>query len=302
MISPKQFLVYARAPFTYASLLPMLTGAAFAWRSGLDFNWLNFALTLVGMLFVHFAVNLYNDYFDFVNGVDQTNSFRGKFNGGSGALLGPDVTPRMMAQMATACLLIGIACGIWLMVRVDGGFGPVFVLIIAGIILGVFYTAPPLKLAYRGLGEVAIFFGLGVLPIFGTYYVITGDMSWTPVIGSMPVSLGITWVLWVNEFPDSEGDRAAGKRNLVVRLGTSAARYVYAAFVAACVVFILMSPVLLDMSPFLYLGLLGIIPAFIAMRIIFEHHSHPDKLVRAQAFSIQSHMATALLFAVGVLL
>lgn len=96
----------------------------------------------------------------------------------------------------------------------------ILILAIAGFLTGAFYTSPPFKWAYRGLGEILISLTYGPLITFGSCYVQLPNAPLGPTLLSSLISgLLITAVIWINEFPDYYADRKAGKRNLVVRIG-----------------------------------------------------------------------------------
>ena len=92
-----------------------------------------------------------------------------------------------------------------------------FLIGIAGIIVSLAYTAPPLKLVYRGFGEIAVAVGFGPLMVLGAYVVQTETLSWEALVASFPVAILIALVLYINEIPDRKGDSLAGKRTLPVR-------------------------------------------------------------------------------------
>ena len=69
------------------------------------------------------------------------------------------------------------------------------------------------------LGELMVGFNFGPLIVLSAYFVQTGRISLLPVIVSIPIGLLVAAVLYINQFPDFEADRAVKKDNLVVRLG-----------------------------------------------------------------------------------
>lgn len=289
-----KYLTYARAPYLTASALPALVGTAAAWHFARAFDLVNFILCMLGMMLIHLAVNLWNDYYDFKQGADQVNENRTQFGGGSGFLL-EGASPREFRNYALGSFLIALACGIGLMVRVDGGIGPVFWLIVIGTIGGWGYTAPPLKFAYRGLGEIDIFFNLGLVPAMGSYYVQTGLFSWESAVASLPVGLLMTALLWINQTPDAPADRKAGKRTLVVRLGTARARYVYFILTALGYLSLLLPPLVWGFPKLYLLGLLGLAPSFAACSILWKHHDNPPGMLKGQAMTVISHAIAGLL-------
>jgi len=97
----------------------------------------------------------------------------------------------------------------------------------AGLWLGACAAAADSHLSWSGLGELAVAIAYGPLIVCGTYFVQTGDLSAPLLHVSCALGLHIAAFLWINEFPDSRADLAAGKRNLIVRLGTERASFAY---------------------------------------------------------------------------
>ena len=94
---------------------------------------------------------------------------------------------------------------------------------LAGMAFAFFYHAPPFRLSYRGLGEMAVAVSYGPLVTAGTYLVQRGTIPTGIVLLSLPLGVLIAAFLWINEFPDYTADALSGKRTLVVRLGRAGA-------------------------------------------------------------------------------
>ena len=302
VISPKHFLKLARAPFLTASIIPVLLGTALAYRLQGAFEPVDFALVLLGMVFAHLGVNLANDFFDFQQGADQNNRFRNPFSGGSPALVEGMESPLRIKRLFLLSFVTAATCGAALMVRVDGGIGPVFWIALGGFVSGYFYTAPPFKFVYRGFGELFILLGFGVLPVLGTYYVQTGTLALEPVIAGAAVGLLTTNILYINQFPDYWSDREAGKGTLVVRLGTARARFVYPVILAGAALFIALGPALFAFPLFYLAGLPALAPAVVAGSILMRHHGEPPLLLKGQALTIVRQLAARLVLTAAVLL
>jgi len=217
----ERYFFAARPAFFTASLVPVaVAGAYVRWRGGVDLTGL-WVLTALGLVLLHAAANLLNDYFDHLSGADEVNTmFVSPFTGGARFIQRGLLLPEEVLFAGLLCLATGSAVGLylatlrgWLILGL-GAFG------VATLF---FYTAPPLRLGYRGLGELIIGLDFGVLPMLGTEYVLTRHVSLPMVWVSVPVALLIIGVLWVNEFPDAEADGLVGKRHLVVILGRRAA-------------------------------------------------------------------------------
>ena len=231
--------------------MPIVLGILIAASHG-AFDLVSAALTVVGGAFVHLGLNVANDVFDTAQGADDANVTPTQFSGGSRVIQYGLVSFRQMATIATAFYLAAGAIGLVLM----GFYGSPALLVIgiAGFVISLGYTAPPLKFVYRGLGEIAVAIGFGPLMLLGAYVVQTrGTLAWEPVVASIPVALLIALILYVNEIPDRRGDAFAGKRTLPVRFSrdaviggyNAAAIGAYVALVAGVVVGVLPVPTLL---------------------------------------------------------
>ncbi|MCS7142771.1 MAG: prenyltransferase [Aigarchaeota archaeon] len=209
------FIRITRLPFLLASVISVLAGASVAFYQGY-FDALIFALTMIGIASAHIALNMINDYFDTKLGADVMNVAPTPFSGGSRSLIyGLVTTGRLTLLIA---VFSGITLGIGAYLAVLRGVFQISSLVALGFFLIYFYTAPPIKLAYRGLGELAVALGFGPVIVIGSYFVQTQQFALEPVLVSIPVGLLIMLILYVNEIPDSPYDAAAHKRTLVVRL------------------------------------------------------------------------------------
>jgi len=227
------FLVYffaVRGPFLSASVIPVLLGTAMAYRQGHSLNSLFFWLNLAGVVALHFGANAANDYYDYLSGADPARPAK-PFSGGSQLLQRGILRPchyfyLIFGHLALAVLIaffFGRARGLLTLA-----------LGLTGVLLAYYYTAPPVKLSYRGLGEVAVGLTFGPLAILGSFLVQSGKFGFLPFLASLPLGFLIANVLYVNQYADYLEDREAGKRNLVVILGRERALPgVYLLFAAA---------------------------------------------------------------------
>ena len=214
---PFLILRTTRLPFLSATIVPVVLGIVIAASHG-AFDLLAAILTIIGACFVQLAINVSNDVFDTAQGADDANVTPTKFSGGSRVIQYGLVTFRQMATLGAGFFLAGALVGLLLLVL--RGSPALLAIGIIGFVLGIGYTAPPLKLVYRGLGEVAVALGFGPLMLLGAYVVQTeGALSWEPFVASIPVALLVALILYVNEIPDRRGDARAGKRTLPVRFG-----------------------------------------------------------------------------------
>lgn len=193
-----------------ASLCPVVMGAALAWNDGV-LAWLPVFAALAGACLLQVASNFANDLYDGIRGTD------------SGARLGPRravasglVTPAAMRRALGLVLALAAVPAAYLAWHAGWAYA---VIGLAGAACAVGYTAPPLSLAYRGLGDLFVFIFFGPLAVAGTRAACDGD--WTAsafVCGVAPGAIGVA-LLATNNLRDRAGDEASGKRTLVVRFG-----------------------------------------------------------------------------------
>lgn len=202
-----------RAPFLVASAIPVLLGAAVAMAVSHQFSLSLLLESLAGCVALHAGANVVNDYYDWRSGADALHQ-PWHYNGGSQLLQSGQTTPQAVRRLYLTLYSIALLLGCHIAWRVGL---PALLIGLAGLILGHWYTAPPVAFSYRGLGELVTGITFGPLVVSGSYFVQAGRLDWLPVLVSVPVGLLITAVLYINEFPDYLQDKAAGKRTWVVR-------------------------------------------------------------------------------------
>ena len=206
-----------RLPFLSATIVPVVLGIVIAASHGF-FDVLTAVLTVIGACLVQLAINVSNDVFDTAQGADDANVTPTKFSGGSRVIQYGLVSFRGMATLAAGLYAAGALVGLLLLAL--RGSPALLAIGVIGLVVGLGYTAPPLKLVYRGLGEIAVAIGFGPLMLLGAYVVQSGGtLAWEPFVASIPVALLVALILYVNEIPDRRGDAHAGKRTLPVRFG-----------------------------------------------------------------------------------
>jgi 1,4-dihydroxy-2-naphthoate octaprenyltransferase len=287
-----------RAPFLTASGMPVLLGVFAAWGRAGVFHLDRFLLTLGGVLCVHLGANVANDYYDYVTGADTMNPEPTPFSGGSRVIQDGLVSARSSLALAIAFLGAGLAMGLVLNSMIPGN--RVILLGAGGILCGLIYSAVPLKLSYRGLGEIVIFVAFGPLAVAGAYLCQTASLDAFAFLVSIPAGLLVLAILLVNEVLDFEWDRKAGKRTLVVRLGKEGGYRLFLSvyFAAFAVVAALMVGGLL--SPW---GAFAFIPAALAVRGLLPSRALAGQtaLIAASRLTILSQVAATALLAVSYL-
>lgn len=286
----------ARAQFLQASLLPVGVGSALAYRDGLfSWGWFWAAAASVGM--IQIGTNLANDYFDHRSGADERNRHPTPFSGGSRVIQEGLLSPGAIFRGAMIAYALGAVIGLALAARAGWGligFG------LAGVVLSYFYTAPPLKLGYRGFGEVLVGILLGPLAVGGAYYLFAGRVGLQALAASLPIGFLVAEILFINQVPDAESDAASGKRHWVVRAGRGRAARgyfmiaagAYASLLAAVLSGLLPAWTLLGMAPLPLVASAG--------RILIRNNTRQDDLIRAMGMTIVAHLLTGLLMILGL--
>lgn len=293
------WMVITRAPFLTAIIVPILLGAVWAeyHYQVQPFPWSQFLLALIAGISLHVAANTFNDYFDWQSGTDQVNNdYFLPYSGGSRSIELGLISEKALLRVALISLLVSSSLGLILAFR-SGPWILLFGLI--GALSSYFYTAPPLRLAARkGLGELLIGLNFGPFAVAGTVYAITGSVSPADFLIGIPIGLLTTAILWINQFPDEDSDRQAGKINLVVLLGKKRARWGYLLLLSVAFGLPLywLAIGVLPLSTLLILASLPL--AVYAGKIAIREYDQRS-LIRANVATIRLQLAFGFLLVVG---
>jgi len=210
-----KWLIITRAAVLVMTFTSSAIGGLLAIRDGL-FNLWYFSLCTIGLILAHATNNMVNDFTDFIKGVDRDNYFRTQY--------GPHpLEQNLMSRgefftylgvTGLSALLIGL-----FFVYIRGSIA--LYLLLAGAFFVLFYTFP---LKYIGLGEVAVLLVWGPLMVGGTYYIVSGQISYNAIIASLPYAIGTTTVLFGKHIDKYPMDKAKGIRTLPVLIGEAASR------------------------------------------------------------------------------
>lgn len=218
-----RWLISSRAAVLVMTFISATIAGIMAVAAG-KFNFLNYLLLAIGLVFAHATNNLLNDLTDYDRGVDRDNYFRTQY--GPQALESGLMTRRELLIYAAVTGLIALAAGVYLVVT----HGLLALgLLAAGAFFVLFYTWP---LKYIGLGEVAVILVWGPLMIGGGYFVITGQWDWNVALAGLPYALGPTTVIFGKHIDKIREDAAKKIYTLPVIIGEKAARYSVMAMMA----------------------------------------------------------------------
>jgi 1,4-dihydroxy-2-naphthoate polyprenyltransferase len=290
----KIWLRETRANFLILSVLLTAIGVSAAWHHG-SFSISLFILTAIGVVAAHTGVNLFNEYSDWRTGIDE-HTIKTPFSGGSGTLQEGLLKPRKVLISAWASLLFAFIIGLGLVWH-SGWI--ILVFMAFGGLTAVFYSD---YLARWTLGEIASGITLGSMVVAGAYYVQTGTITSGIIWASISPGILTALLLFLNEFPDADADRAGGRKHLVIVLGKRRAAVLYA-FSLLVVYFVIIAGIVTENIPKgLYLGLLTFPLALIAAYRTLRYHSDTPRLIPVQGINVTIVLITDLLMAIGFIL
>ena len=252
--SVKAWLLAARPKTLSGAAVPVMIGASLAYVDVAQyehgaFRWLAAVLCFLFAFIMQVDANFINDFFDFTNGADDSETRLGPRRACAQGWVKLDSMKRAIALTTCLACLVGLPL-VWY-----GGLE----MILIGLLCLVFCFLYTTHMSYMGLGDVLVLVFFGVVPVCISYYIQLHTCTWQVFLASLACGLVIDGLLIVNNFRDRDNDRAVGKNTLVVRIGDKASLALYLGVgVTACLtglVFWLNGHVLAFVLPLLYLVL-----------------------------------------------
>lgn len=261
----------ARPEFLLLPVVLVAVGAAVSVYTGV-FDPFRTTVALGGILALHVAVNVFNDVADYESGIDLETTPTA-FSGGSRVLPEGKLSPAVAHRFGSVMFAVGIAIGGWFLYVV----GPVVLpVLLVGAVTVIAYTRVLTKLT---LGETAAGLGLGAAPIIGVVLVQAGSVSPVGIALSVPAFFLTFNLLLLNEFPDIEADKSAGRTNLIHRFGRRVAGWIYVV-AGLAVAGVLLSTIVSDTVPSgAALGLVGMVFFIRPARWVLSPGGRPPAVV-----------------------
>ncbi len=295
----KQLYQAVNLPIYSASVIPVLVGTSIAHFQQNLFDPFKFFLALFGLLFLQIAVNLANDYFDSKTGVDKNKK-------DSFVLLVKN--PKTILYFSLLLFFLGGVIGLYLDFTSQKHI--ILLLGVIGFVIAFFYSAPPLRLSYLGMGEPVTFLCFGPLAVLCSEYVQSQQISSISFWASIPIGFLVSAILLIHHFPQYEADKKYQKNNPLVRWGKRKAALIFIYLVLAAYLWIFFS---------LILGKIPLASVFsfitfpLAVRIIFftwknyaggvsaTGGKENQNIYKAKPLTIKLHFFTGLVLAIGFL-
>jgi 1,4-dihydroxy-2-naphthoate octaprenyltransferase len=292
-----RYFAATRPAFLSVTFVGCLLGLAVAVHSGVALDPLKATVTLLFALLAHAGANVINDYYDAISGCDDANEERVfPFTGGSRIIQNGVLSQRETGRFGYALLAVVVPAGLWLTAVSAPGL---IAIGLAGLLVGWAYSAPPVKLQSRGLGEFGIT-AAWLLIVVGSDFVQSHTLSFAPVAAGLGFALLVANVLYINQFPDTKADALAGKRTVVVSLGVQRARWGYVLIALLCYGWVA-AMILLGHLPFV--AALSLLPALASLRAaqnLFQYAARPQWLAPGIKLTILAASLHGLLLAAAL--
>jgi 1,4-dihydroxy-2-naphthoate octaprenyltransferase len=292
----KGWISLSRPPFHTVGILPFILGTILAYKINSTISIEIFILGVSGVILIMLSTYHSGEYFDLRGDILSNRIHKNKFAGGSRMLLSGKLPPAIALWTSIITLIIAAAIGCILQFIFKTG-PYTLVLGLLGAFPGFFYSTPPIRLVKRGLGEIFIGFCYGWLPVASAYYIQTGTIH--PIIHWLAIPIGLTIfnVIFLNEYPDYEADKATGKNNLLNRIGKKNGKALYVAFSLLASVAMLASPLLGIPFKVIYFYLpILIISLFIVVMMLRGKYEDRKMLEILCALNIAVNLGTSLAY------
>lgn len=273
-----------------AAFAPVLLGTALAIENS-GIHWGLFFAMLIASLLIQAATNMFNEYYDFIRGLDTEDSV-----GIGGAIVRHGIKPKTILNLAFGLYGISILLGIYICMSTSWWVAVVGLISLAA---GYLYTGGPLPIAYTPFGEIVAGFFMGVLIILISFYIQTGTVTTLSVLVSVPSFLLVGAILLANNIRDLDGDKEFGRKTLAILLGRKGAiRLLAGMFIVsfAWVVGLIIAGIV---SPWLALVALSIPKALSAVKG-FIGKTNPIQMMPAMANTAKTNTIFSLLLSIGI--
>lgn len=290
----KAWFLETRPNFLLLPVVLAFLGTSIAWRDGVLHP--GYALlAFLGLLLCHISVNVLNNYFDYRSGIDLETK-KTPFSGGTDILPGGLLSPGRVLLFGLISFLLAVPIGVYFVITTGWLLLPV---ILIGAICILLYTPFLTRLRWT---EWAPGLGLGTLPILGFYFVQTSSYTFPAIIASVPSGILVHNLLLLNEFPDVEADKKAGRKTLPIAAGKARASIFYSVMTSMVYLWIIGAVVAGLMPPFALIALLTLPIAIRAIQGAVKYREGINELVPAMRDNVLVVLLTQVLLGIGYIL
>lgn len=274
-----------------AAFAPVFLGTMIALPST-NLNFAIFFAMLTASIFIQMATNMFNEYYDFMRGLDTEHSI-----GIGGTIVRNGIKPKTVLNLAFLLYGISVLIGIYICMHSSWLLAVVGVL---SMMVGYFYTGGPLPIAYTPFGELVSGVVMGMLLILIAFYLQTGTVTTEAVLLSIPSMLLVGGIMMANNIRDIEGDTEGGRKTLAILVGRSNAITILLFFFIISYGWIIALVILGYLTPWALLVLLSVKKPVTAITV-FRKNLQPLEVMPAMKNTAVTNTLFGLLLGIGIL-
>ncbi|WP_117169024.1 1,4-dihydroxy-2-naphthoate polyprenyltransferase [Paraliobacillus sediminis] len=193
-----------------ASFVPVFIGSMLALLDG-SLNILLFSAMLLAAMLIQAATNMFNEYYDYVRGLDNENSV-----GIGGTIVRDGISAKTVLTLACSFFLLAMLLGVYICLESNWWVCAVGLFC---MLIGYLYTGGPYPIASTPFGEIVSGFFMGTMLIGFSYFVQTMEISGDMLLISIPLAIFIGLIMLSNNIRDLKGDKANGRKTVAILLG-----------------------------------------------------------------------------------
>lgn len=277
-----------------ASLVPVLLGSVYSYVQLRQLRWGVLLAMLLASFLIQTATNLFNEYYDYVRGLDTKDSV-----GIGGTIVHDGASPKFVLSLALGAYGIALLLGLYICAASSWYLALIGAFL---MLIGYLYTGGPFPIAASPFGEIfaGLAMGAGITCI--TFFTQAGYVNWECFMLSMPLVFLIGLILTSNNIRDREGDTKNGRKTLAILLGHRGAVRFMAAVFALAYLWPLVMIGFFAQSPLLFLALLSLPKAVGAVKGFAPEGQQPKQMMPAMKKTAQTNTFYGLFYALGLLL
>lgn len=273
-----------------AGFVPVLIGTALAIQS-YDINVLLFIAMLIACLLIQAATNMFNEYYDFVRGLDTEESI-----GIGGAIVRDGMAPKTVLRLALSLYSIATLLGVYICMESSWWLALIGLICMA---IGYLYTGGPLPISSTPFGELFAGFFMGFLIIQLAYFIQTGDVTTVSILVAIPIGVLVGLINLSNNIRDLEGDKENGRKTLAILIGRQKAVSLLGWMLALTYIWVIGLVFFGTVSPWVLLVLLSVPKAFQATKG-FVGKDAPIQMMPAMKATAQTNTFFGFLLSIGL--
>ncbi|CAH0346776.1 1,4-dihydroxy-2-naphthoate polyprenyltransferase [Bacillus sp. CECT 9360] len=273
-----------------AGFVPVLIGTALAIQL-YDINVLLFVAMLLACLLIQAATNMFNEYYDFVRGLDTEESI-----GIGGAIVRDGMAPKTVLKLALSLYGIATMLGVYICMESSWWLALIGLICMA---IGYLYTGGPLPISSTPFGELFAGFFMGFLIIQLAFFIQTENVTTLSILVAIPIGILVGLINLSNNIRDLEGDKENGRKTLAILIGRKKAVSLLGWMLALTYIWIICLVAFETVSPWVLLVLFSVPKAFQATKG-FIGKTVPIQMMPAMKATAQTNTFFGFLLSIGL--